>query len=47
MRNWKAIGVCFGIKVLSILLDELGTDREECGKKRVSGRKVIGAIRSF
>ena len=34
-------------KYLGIVLDESGTDEEECSKKVASGRKVAGAIRSL
>ena len=32
---------------LGCVLDESGTDRAECSKKVVNGRRVAGAIRSL
>ena len=34
-------------KYLGYVLDESGTDRAECSRKMVSGRRVAGAIRSL
>ena len=34
-------------KYLGYVLEESNTDEEECSKKVMSGRKVIGAIRSL
>ena len=34
-------------KYLGCILDESGTDRAECNRKMVSGRRVVGAIRSL
>ena len=35
------------LKYLGCCLDESGTDETECGKKVVSGRRVVGTIRSL
>ena len=34
-------------KYLGCVLDESGTDGAECNRKVVSGRRVVGAIRSL
>ena len=34
-------------KYLRCVLDEAGTDEEECSRKTASGRRVAGAIRSL
>ena len=44
-------GICLEhflvFKFLGCVLDESGTDEEECSRKVASGRRVAGAIRSL
>ena len=39
--------VCLELKFLGCVLDESGTDEEECSRKAASGKRVAGAIRSL